>query len=126
MVRLASTHRATDDLDSLGPYGTLDLLRATPVTRDTVMATSLSVDGVKIDVIEIEPGQWDEAAQINTLAQQMFVVGQMWSYESATSMTLDLAGQMVSVPVARPAGLLGGKLGAALSTSDSSPKPPGP
>jgi hypothetical protein len=126
--RLAQAHRATGDVDTLvettSPTAS-QRITASVGRRDPSSGT-LTVDGVKVDVIDTEAITSDDLDGIAG-PDRLFVAGHRYALESATVATV-VAGTgadapMASFPLATPAGLIGTKIHALQTRPDrNSPK----
>lgn len=126
--RLAQAHRATGDVDTLvettNPTA-LQRITAAFGHRDPDSGT-LTVDGVKVDLISTEAINSDDLDGIDG-PDRLFVAGHRYALESATVATV-VAGTgtdapSASFPIATPAGLIGTKIHALQSRPDrNSPK----
>ena len=113
--RLAQAHRATGDIDTL-----VESTSPTAIQRITASvghrdpdSGALTVDGVKVDVIDTEALDADDLDGI-VGPDRLFVAGHRFALESATVATV-VAGSgagapSATFPLATPAGLIGTKI----------------
>lgn len=100
--------RATADLDVVARGDAQPTALMLLTQRDDATATENGVElsGTKIDVMETYPLTDDDVEGIAD-AQRLFVTAHGWAFESAAVMSIGVAqGATVTIPVARPAGLV--------------------
>ncbi len=129
--RLASSHRATGDVDVVADDPTFlveeartaaeNIIAAGVATRATDTASvRLYIDGTKVEIIDTQPLTDDQAREIEPALNRLFVLSHRWALDSATSCTIAVVASDVeeTVPVATPAALVGMKLHAIETRSD--------
>ncbi len=79
-LRLATVHRATNDVDAVVDEPADELVSA--VTTDH--ATPIEIDGVKVDAMATSPLPVDPAELPDDDLDRLFVLGHRWALESAT------------------------------------------
>lgn len=89
-VRLASVHRATNDIDTVSEgQGPRDLALQYLGDRDAAEANRIEVEGVTVDVMATWPlpDHSDELPEVDL--DRLFVVGHRWALDSATPVVID-------------------------------------
>lgn len=81
-LRLATVHRATNDVDAV--VDELDDGLVSAVTADH--AVPIEIDGVKVDAMPTSPLPADAADLPDDDLDRLFVLGHRWALESATSL----------------------------------------
>ena len=89
-IRLATVHRATNDVDTVseGP-GPRDLALQYLGDRDAAQENRIEVDGVKVDVMETWPLPDDIGDLPDGDLDRLFVVGHRWALDSATEVEIN-------------------------------------
>jgi hypothetical protein len=89
-IRLASVHRATNDVDTVsGGAGPRDLALQYLGDRDAAEENRIEVDGVKVDVMETWPLPDDSDDLPDHHLDRLFVVGHRWALDSATPVAIN-------------------------------------
>ena len=89
-IRLATVHRATNDVDTVCEgEGPRELVLQYLGDRDAARANRIEVDGVKVDVMETWPLPDDEGDLPDDDLDRLFVVGHRWALDSATPVQID-------------------------------------
>ncbi len=84
-IRLATVHRATNDVDTVSEgEGPRDLALQYLGDRDAAQANRIEIDGVKVDVMETWPLPDDSGDLPDDDLDRLFVVGHRWALDSAT------------------------------------------
>lgn len=89
-IRLATVHRATNDVDTVSEgEGPRDLALQYLGDRDAARANRIEIDGVKVDVMETWPLPDDVGSLPDEDLDRLFVVGHRWALDSATPVQID-------------------------------------
>lgn len=90
-VRLATVHRATNDVDTVSEGdGPRDLALQYLGDRDAAEANRIEVDGVKVDVMATWPLPDHSDDLPDADLDRLFVVGHRWALDSATPVGIDV------------------------------------
>lgn len=91
-IRLATVHRATNDIDAVSDgEGPRDLALRYLGDRDAARGNRLELSGVKVDVMETWPLPDDERELPESDLDRLFVVGHRWALDSATPVQIHAA-----------------------------------
>lgn len=97
-IRLATVHRATNDVDTVAEgAGPRDLALQYLGDRDAAEENRIEVDGVKVDVMETWPLPDDSGDLPDDDLDRLFVVGHRWALDSATPVAIDAVSPAGSV-----------------------------
>lgn len=89
-IRLATVHRATNDVDTVSEgAGPRDLALQYLGDRDAAEKNRIEVDGVKVDVMETWPLPDDSGDLPDDDLDRLFVVGHRWALDSAAPVAID-------------------------------------
>lgn len=121
--RLATAHRATQDIDTVAETTeppAIDVIVRTIGARDPDDPHRVEVDGIKVDVIDTVALSEDDIDGIEG-TNRLFVLAHRWALEGAepTTITVKNSDQTATVPLATAAGLLGAKTHALATRRDS-------
>ncbi len=124
MCRLASVHRATQDVDTVvettAPTA-VEVITSSIGSPDPSNAGRVIVDGVKIDVIDTQSFRYEDLDGVEA-GDRLFVVSHRFALDTATE-TAIVAGEVTaSIRVATPAALVAMKSGALLGGRTREPR----
>jgi hypothetical protein len=114
-ARLRVFHRATQDLDAVvgEERRRFEQLAVETVTGAAVSDGTLTVDGVNVDIIDIDPTvAFEDIADLDEPHDRLFVAGHLFAYRDAAAVTLIAGDRAAVVTVATTRALLVTKLGA--------------
>lgn len=116
MIRIGGLHRATVDLDVVGPADDIITTATSRPGITRIDRSHLDIEGITVDLIDIDPDAdfADTADPDLDLADRTFLTAHLWALRSHSPVTVDIAGHVTTVQVATPDALLGGKLSARL------------
>lgn len=114
MARIGEVHRVTLDIDAVTDTGGDFVEVIEGLDGTTRQGSHLFLDGVKIDVLGIQPStRWDDIGDIDGDPQgRLFNASLLWAYQEATPLTIASSATSATVPVATARSLLVTKLSA--------------
>jgi len=124
MCRLAAVHRATQDVDTVAETTAptaVEVITSSIGTPDASSPNRVIVDGVKIDVIDIERLRYQDLDGID-LGDRLFVVSHRWALDTATDIDIVTGEATASIRVATQAALVAMKSGAVLGGRPREPR----
>jgi len=117
LLRVAGTHRATDDVDTTASAPAL-IACVGEVPRE---GNRLWLDGVRVDVIDLDGFLDADPAEVEAatddLHDRVFLVAHLWAHQSATALRSRIGGHDLDVAVGAVDALVGGKVSARLAGS---------
>lgn len=117
-ARLDTFHRATQDLDALidDDRGRFQQATLRAVASARIDAGNLSVDGVTVDIIDIDPTTpYAAIAELDEPLDRLFTAAHLFAHHDASSLEIRAGNQSATLRVASPRALLVTKLHAYLS-----------
>jgi hypothetical protein len=116
MVRLATVHRATSDIDAVTGSERFLQIAVDGLPAAALDAGRLTVAGVRVDTIEVDTSvPWAAIAEVADPLERLFLAGHLWALHDATPVAITTTAAVAVVRVATPRSLLVAKLHAYLS-----------
>lgn len=97
-VRLATVHRATNDVDTVSEGdGPRDLALQYLGDADAAAANRIEIDGVKVDVMATWPLPDTSSELPDVELDRLFVLGHRWALDTGTALTVDVLDERSAV-----------------------------
>lgn len=97
-VRVATVHRATNDVDTVSEgEGPRDLALQYLGDADAAAANRIEIDGVKVDVMATWPLPTTRAELPDVDLDRLFVLGHRWALDTGTALTVDVLDEAATV-----------------------------
>lgn len=124
MCRLASVHRATQDVDTVTEATVptaVEVITSSIGAADPSIPNRVLVDGVKVDVIDTHSFQYEDLDGIE-FADRLFVVSHRWALDTALETEIVVGPTCASIHVATAPALVAMKTGAVLGGRPREPR----